>query len=89
MYGILRKGPGLCHGVAGNGYCFLTLYRLTRDFAWLLRAHGFASLLPRLEGQYPGEPDRPLSLYEGIAGTMCFVEDLRTPEEARFPLFEI
>lgn len=24
-YGLLRKGPGLCHGLAGNGYCLLAL----------------------------------------------------------------
>ncbi len=25
--GLLRKGPGICHGVAGSGYVFLLLYR--------------------------------------------------------------
>jgi hypothetical protein len=29
--GLLKKGPGLCHGVAGNGYVFLLLYRLTSN----------------------------------------------------------
>eukprot|EP00759_Apiculatamorpha_spiralis_P000354 PhF_6_TR10069/c0_g1_i4/m.15620 len=33
--GMLRKGSGLCHGVAGNTYCFLTLYRMTRDHRYL------------------------------------------------------
>ena len=28
--GLLRKGPGICHGVAGTGYVFLLLYRLTK-----------------------------------------------------------
>ena len=28
--GLLRKGPSICHGVAGTGYVFLLLYRLTR-----------------------------------------------------------
>ena len=27
--GLLKKGPGICHGVAGSGYVFLLLYRLT------------------------------------------------------------
>jgi len=27
--GLLRKGPGLCHGVAGNGYALLALSRAT------------------------------------------------------------
>mmetsp|Transcript_18950 Transcript_18950/g.39076 ORF Transcript_18950/g.39076 Transcript_18950/m.39076 type:complete len:475 (+) Transcript_18950:18-1442(+) len=25
--GLIRKGVGLCHGIAGNAYCFLSLYR--------------------------------------------------------------
>ena len=32
LRGLLKKGPGLCHGVAGSGYVFLLMYRLTR---WL------------------------------------------------------
>ena len=27
--GLLKKGPGLCHGVAGNGYTFLHLYQVS------------------------------------------------------------
>lgn len=30
-YGLLKKGPGLCHGIAGNAYCFLTLWRMAKD----------------------------------------------------------
>jgi len=40
--GPLRKGPGLCHGTAGNGYAFLRLYALTGDALWLDRARRFA-----------------------------------------------
>jgi lantibiotic modifying enzyme len=36
--GLLRKGYGVCHGTAGNGYVFLTLYRITNDPKWLHRA---------------------------------------------------
>ncbi len=36
--GLLRKGYGLCHGTAGNGYVFLDLYRATNDTKWLHRA---------------------------------------------------
>ncbi len=25
--GLLKKGPGICHGISGGGYVFLTLYR--------------------------------------------------------------
>lgn len=40
--GPLRKGPGLCHGTAGNGYAFLKLFALTGDDYWLDRARRFA-----------------------------------------------
>jgi hypothetical protein len=40
--GPLRKGPGLCHGTAGNGYAFLRLHALTGDAMWLDRARRFA-----------------------------------------------
>jgi lantibiotic modifying enzyme len=40
--GPLNKGPGLCHGTAGNGYAFLKLFERTGDEAWLQRARAFA-----------------------------------------------
>ncbi|HVR12681.1 MAG TPA: lanthionine synthetase LanC family protein, partial [Gaiellaceae bacterium] len=40
--GPLRKGAGLCHGTAGNGWAFLKLLRRTRDRKWLERARRFA-----------------------------------------------
>ena len=40
--GPLRKGPGLCHGTAGNGFAFLMLFALTNDECWLDRARRFA-----------------------------------------------
>ena len=40
--GPLRKGPGLCHGTAGNGFALLRLYALTCDQRWLERARRFA-----------------------------------------------
>ena len=36
---------GICHGLAGSGYAFLILYRLTRREEWLDRAKAFAYLL--------------------------------------------
>lgn len=36
--GLLRKGYGICHGVAGNAYTFLTVYRLTGEEKYLHRA---------------------------------------------------
>ena len=40
--GPLRKGSGLCHGTAGNGYAFLKLFRRSGDTGWLDRAQHFA-----------------------------------------------
>ena len=36
------KGPGLCHGTAGNGYAFLKAFERTGDERWLDRARRFA-----------------------------------------------
>lgn len=58
--GILRKGPGICHGVAGeevfcslqffinilgNGYAFLLLYKFTGNEAFLEKAKAFARVM--------------------------------------------
>ena len=40
--GPLRKGYGLCHGTAGNGYAFLKLHRRTGDQIRLGHARAFA-----------------------------------------------
>ncbi len=40
--GPLRKGSGLCHGTAGNGFALLKLHDLTGDPLWLERARRFA-----------------------------------------------
>jgi lantibiotic modifying enzyme len=40
--GPLVKGPGLCHGTAGNGYAFLKLFERTGNELWLERARAFA-----------------------------------------------
>ena len=40
--GPLVKGPGLCHGTAGNGYALLAVYRRTGRDEWFDRARAFA-----------------------------------------------
>lgn len=44
LNGILKKGFGLCHGISGNGYGLLSLYRHTKNEDWLYRALTFANL---------------------------------------------
>lgn len=43
--GILRKGPGICHGLAGSGYALLLFYRLTSEVKYLNRAKIFALIM--------------------------------------------
>lgn len=87
--GLLKKGPGICHGIAGNAYVFLLLYRLTDHHKHLHRAIQFANFLTSDEFKQTRTPDRPLSLYEGLAGTVCFLADLLLPEKAHFPFFDV
>ena len=88
--GLLKKGPGICHGVAGNAYAFLLLYRLTKDPTHVFRAKKFAEFMQSEEFRKGSRtPDCPYSLYEGIAGTACFLIDLLDPDKASFPFFEV
>lgn len=47
--GLLKKGPGICHGVAGSAYVFLLLYRLTGNSKYIYRAQRQEiSLFPKI-----------------------------------------
>ena len=57
--------------MAGNGYVFLLLYRLTGDKKHLHRALQFAEFIFSPEFKKGARtPDNPYSLYEGLAGTV-------------------
>jgi lantibiotic modifying enzyme len=79
--GPLVKGPGLCHGTAGNAAAFLVLYRRSGDTLWLDRARAFA-LHAALQGDearathgqrrysvWTGDPGVALVLWQCIHGT--------------------
>ncbi|KAM4027678.1 lanC-like protein 2 [Anomaloglossus baeobatrachus] len=87
--GLLRKGYGICHGTSGNGYAFLALYRHTQDKKYLYRACKFAEWCLDYGTHGCRIPDRPYSLFEGMAGTIHFLSDLMAPETSRFPAFEL
>ena len=82
--GPLVKGPGLCHGTAGNGYAFLKLWRRSGDKRWLERARAFAMHAIAQQrcdtaryGQYryplwTGDPGLAIYLANCIAGTDRF-----------------
>lgn len=91
--GLLKK-VGLCHGVSGNAYTFLALYRLTKEELYLNRAKAFTGFLYNngrkliASGEMHGG-DHPHSLFEGLAGTACLYFDMVKPEQSRFPGFEL
>lgn len=77
-------------GVAGNAYVFLMLFKVTNNAIYLHRAVQFAKFLSKSRFMREANvPDRLFSLYEGIAGTVCFLIDLLHVEQANFPFFQI
>jgi len=89
--GLLKKGLSLCHGVAGNGYGFLKLYQLTEENKYLQEALHFCEWSWLETGKKTITiPDNAYSLFEGIAGTVCFMEDILTlNSECQFPCFDV
>eukprot|EP01024_Parvocaulis_polyphysoides_P071332 TRINITY_DN8878_c0_g1_i1.p1 TRINITY_DN8878_c0_g1~~TRINITY_DN8878_c0_g1_i1.p1 ORF type:complete len:323 (-),score=29.96 TRINITY_DN8878_c0_g1_i1:204-1064(-) len=88
--GLLKKGPGLCHGVSGNGLVLLHLYKVTGNNKWLFRALQFAQFATSEEFlRGSNTPDRPHSLFEGWAGMCCFLAALSNPTLLGFPFYEV
>jgi Lanthionine synthetase C-like protein len=83
--GPLAKGPGLCHGTAGNAYAFLVLHRRTGDELWRDRARAFAiHAIGQVEREL-GELGRGrYSLFTGDVGVALFLRHLLDGED-RFP----
>ncbi|MGL6279214.1 MAG: lanthionine synthetase LanC family protein [Gaiella sp.] len=74
--GPLSKGPGLCHGTAGNGYAFLALFERTGDERWLARARSFAMHAVREVEQRRASFGRGrYSLWTGDLGTALYLAD--------------
>lgn len=74
----LLKRVCVCHGISGNAYVFLSLYRLTGKPEFLYKAKAFACFLHDQartlisEGIMHGG-DRPYSLFEGLGEWLiCF-----------------
>ncbi|GFS00437.1 LanC-like protein 2 [Elysia marginata] len=86
--GLLQKGYGICHGTAGNAYTFLTMFKLTREQRFLYYAVKFAEWCCDYGKHGCRTPDRPLSMFEGIAGTIYFLVDILEPLNSAFPAFE-
>ena len=77
----LEKGPGICHGTAGNGYALLAAFGRTGDAVWLERARSFAAhALAQVErgaGRY--------SLWTGGIGVAIFAADC-LDAKTRYPI---
>jgi hypothetical protein len=74
--GPLRKGGGLCHGTAGNGYAFLALLRRTGDERWLARARAFAMhAAAQVEHSRAADGRGRYSVWTGDVGTALYLAD--------------
>ncbi len=78
-----EKGPGLCHGTAGNGYALLKTFARTRDERWLERARRFAV---HALAQAERTPSR-YSLFTGHVGAALFASSCLNAD-ARFPILD-
>ena len=98
--GLLKKGFGICHGIAGTGYSFLMMHRYTGADEYLYAAYKFAEAVEKDEIKREvtafvdpqrfkvGVPDFPYSLMEGLGGTICFFCDLLHSKMAAFPGYD-
>lgn len=90
----LLKRVGICHGISGNAYVFLSLYQLTGDLKYLYRAKAFTCfLLDRAHklisrGEMHGG-DRPYSLFEGVGGMAYLFLDMVDPSQSKFPAYDL
>eukprot|EP00890_Picochlorum_soloecismus_P000132 jgi/Picsp_1/1119/NSC_04601-R1_lanc-like protein 2-like len=96
--GLLTKGAGLCHGISGNAYAFLALYRTTCDPLWLNRASSFCQFVSSETFKLLSRtPDHPVSLFEGSCGMVCVLGDIsaafqttaREEKRVTFPLISL
>eukprot|EP00172_Hildenbrandia_rubra_P002453 Plantae.Rhodophyta-Hildenbrandia_rubra.ctg3309.p1 GENE.Plantae.Rhodophyta-Hildenbrandia_rubra.ctg3309~~Plantae.Rhodophyta-Hildenbrandia_rubra.ctg3309.p1 ORF type:complete len:388 (+),score=39.70 Plantae.Rhodophyta-Hildenbrandia_rubra.ctg3309:1042-2205(+) len=85
---LSQKGPGLCHGIPGNGYVFLSLWRATGNAVWLRRARLFAVFAAERMPELLARADSPFSMFEGGAGAACFFMDCIAPGEATTVYFD-
>lgn len=86
--GPLSKGYGLCHGTAGNGYCFLELFHRTGEARWLDRARAFAvHSVAQMERMRLGDSGR-FSLWTGDLGLAVYLWHCLHPDLPRshYPL---
>ena len=95
--GLTKKGPGLCHGAAGNGYSLLVAYRAIEASGddhlasklLLARVKRFGEWVAENAEQSASLADSSGSLFEGVSGACSFVADTIDPQNAWFPGSEV
>ena len=85
--GPIARGPGFCHGTAGNGYAFLRLWERTGDERWLERARVFAMhALRQCERERSAVGHGRHALWTGDLALPFFVEACARAESAVYGL---
>jgi hypothetical protein len=86
--GPLHKGPGLCHGTAGNGFAFLRLHELTGDERWLDRARRFAMhAIEQVRRQRSAADRGRYTLWTGDVGVALYLQAC-LDASAAFPMID-
>ena len=84
----LEKGPGICHGTAGNGYAFLKAFARTGDERWLERARRFAvHALDQVARLRTARGRGRYSLFTGDLGVALYAADCLDARSA-YPLVD-
>jgi hypothetical protein len=84
----LEKGPGICHGTAGNGYAFLKAFARTGDERWLERARKFAvHALEQVERLREQRGGGRYSLWTGDQGVALYAASC-LDEHHSYPFFD-
>src|SRR6059036_2783728 len=87
--GPLKKGAGLCHGTAGNGYAFLALLARTGDERWLDRARRFAMhAIEQVERARTTYGRGRYTLWTGDLGTALYLQSC-LDADAAFPTLDV
>lgn len=87
--GPLAKGPGLCHGTAGNGYALLALHSRSGDAIWLERARRFAMhAIEQHERALATHGHGRPTLWTGDAGLAIYLADCLLGRDAGWPTLD-
>jgi len=80
---LASKGPGLCHGISGSVCALIDVFKLTGDAKWFIRAKWFSDFVCKEWQTLLHKADRPLSLFEGIAGVFYALHYISHMEKSR------